>query len=167
MYRILDNEDQIRTTAKSSTLQNDGPTFERLALQIRIKETCKGHLRWCFEKSLLTSQSWPCPDKSETSVFAAEDKLREEAFIGSLQILKLYEFETVIRGEASFVDECLVRGGKLWLSALIAAQDDKSKLWYKDTKREDFEAVQDEGPESFLLPDYRLGDLIYIWKPIK
>ena len=167
MYRILDDDDHIRSTSNPLTLQNGSPTFDKSALQTRIKEACEGHLRWCFEKAFLTSQSWPRARKPKSSEIAPDNNPREEAFVGSLQMLKLSEFATVMKGEASLVDDCLMKGCKTWLDALIAEQDDKSKLWYKDTKKEYLEASHGEGQEWLDLPDYRLGDLIYIWKAVK
>ena len=167
MYRMLDNDDYIRSPSSSSTLLNDSPTFEKSVPQTRIKEACKGHLRWCFENAFLTSQSWPSTRKPEPDEVKPDSDPKEEAFIGSLQILKLFEFAMVIEGEASLVNECLVKGSRTWLDALIAERDDKSKLWYKDTKREYLEAGHGEGQEFLDLPDYRLGDLIYIWKALR
>lgn len=164
MYGVLDTDNHICATP---ALQNDSPTFDRSALQARIKAVCKGHLRWCFEKAFLTSQSWPSPSKLEGKEVTVDNKSREEAFVGSLQMLKLFEFARLIREEDSLVDECLVKGGKMWLDSLIATQETKSRLWYKDEKKEYLKVNRDEGPESLDLPDYRLGDLIYIWKALK
>lgn len=72
----------------------------------------------------------------------------------------------VIQGEASLVDECLIKGGNIWLDAMIAEQDDKSKLWYQDTKAKYLETGHGEEQEYLWLPDYRLGDLIYVWKAL-
>ena len=127
----------------------------------------QGHLRWCFEKAFLTSQSWPSPSKLDGKEVTVDNKSREEAFVGSLQMLKLFEFARLIREEDSLVDRCLVKGAKMWLDSLIATQEIKSRLWYKDEKKEYLEVNRDERPESLDLPDYRLGDLIYIWKALK
>lgn len=167
MYRMLDNDDHICSPSTSSTLLDDSPNFEKSVLQTRIKGACKGHLRWCFEKAFLTSQSWPSTRKPEPNEMKPDSDPKEGAFIGSLQMLKLFEFAMVIEGEMSFVDECLMRGGRTWLDALIAERDDKSKLWYKDTKEYYLEAGHGEEQEFLDLPDYRLGDLIYIWKALK
>ena len=166
MYRILDTHDHIHSTPVSSVLQDSSPTLEKSALQARIKNACKGHLRWCFEKAFLTSQSWPISKYRGDDVIP-DDRTHEEAFVGSLQMLKLFEFARIFEEESSLVNECLVRGSKIWLDATNAKQDEKSKLWYTHTKTEYLEAGLDGGPEWLNLPDYRLGDLIYIWKALK
>ena len=167
MYRVLDTDNHIRSTLSSSTLQNTSPTFEKSALQARIKDACKGHLRWCFEKSFLTSRSWPSSPMHRGDDMAPDEESREEAFVGSLQILKLFEFSKMFEGESALVNEFLERGSTVWLDALTTNQDDKSKLWYKNTKEEYLEAGLDGGQEWLRLPDYHLGDLIYIWKALK
>ena len=166
MYRILDTEDHIHSNPVSSVLQDSSPTLEKSALQARIKGACKGHLRWCFEKAFLTSQSWPTPKYGGDDVIP-DHGTHEEAFVGSLQMLKLFEFSRIFEEESSLVNECLVRGSKIWLDAMNAKQDEKSKLWYTDTKTEYLESGLDGGTEWLYLPDYRLGDLIYIWKALK
>lgn len=169
IYQILDTDDHIHSTPVSSVLQNDSPSFDISALQARIKDACKGHLRWCFEKTFLNSQSWPNP-RYKSADATSDEETREEAFVGSLQMLKLFEFARVFQDfkeELSLVNECLVRGSKVWLDVLNAKQDEKSRLWYTETKTEYLEAGLDGGPERLHLPDYRLGDLIYIWKAVK
>ena len=161
IYRILDSDDKIHSTPQDNSL-----ALERSALQARIKDACKGHLRWCFEKAFLTSQSWPAPNYREDDVIP-DDRTREEAFVGSLQMLKLFEFARTFEEESSLVNQCLVRGSKIWLDAMAAKQDEKSKLWYTDSKTEYLEVGMDGGSELLSLPDYRLGDLIYIWKALK
>ena len=169
IYQILDTNDHIHSTPVSSVLQNDGPNLDISALKARIKDACKGHLRWCFEKTFLNSQSWPTPRYKSADV-TTDEEIREEAFVGSLQMLKLFEFARVFQDfkeESSLVNECLVIGSKVWVDVLNAKQDEKSKLWYTETKTEYLEAGLDGGPERLHLPDYRLGDLIYIWKAVK
>ena len=166
MYRILDTDDHIHSTPVSSVLQDSSRTLKKSALQARIQDACKGHLRWCFEKAFLTSQSWPAPKYRGDDVIP-DDRTDEEAFVGSLQMLKLFEFAKIFEEESSLVNECLVRGSKIWLDAMNAKQDQKSKLWYTDTKTEYLEAGLDGGPEWLDLPDYRLGDLIYYWKALR
>ena len=166
IYRILDTDDEINSTPVSSVLQDSSLILEKSALQARIKDTCKGHLRWCFEKVFLTSQSWPAPNYRENDI-TPDDRTREEAFVGSLQMLKLFEFARIFEEESSLVNGCLVRGSRIWLDAMAANQDEKSKLWYTDTKPDYLEVGMNGGPESLSLPDYRLGDLIYIWKALK
>ena len=166
IYRILDTDDKIHSTPVSSVLQDSSLILDKSALQAHIKDVCKGHLRWCFDKAFLTSQSWPAPDYRENDVIP-DDRTREEVFVGSLQMLKLFEFAGIIEEESSLVNGCLVRGSKIWLDAMAAKQDEKSKLWYTDTKTEYLEVGMDGGPELLSLPDYRLGDLIYIWKALK
>ena len=166
MYRILDTEDHIHSTPVASVMQDNGPTLEKSALRTRIKDACKGHLRWCFEKAFLNRQSWPAPKYNGADV-TPEDRTCEEAFIGGLQMLKLFEFAKISKEESSLVNECLVKGSRIWLDALNAKQDDKSKLWYTGIKKEYLEVGLDGGPERLHLPDYRLGDLIYIWKALK
>ena len=166
IYRILDTDDKIHSTPTSSVLQDSSLILDKSALQARIKDICKGHLRWCFEKAFLTSQSWPAPNYRENDVIP-DDRTSEEAFVGSLQMLKLFEFARIFEEESSLVNGCLVRGSKIWLDAMFAKQDAKSKLWYTDAKTEYLEVGMDGGQEYLFLPDYRLGDLIYIWKALK
>ena len=166
IYRILDTDDKIHSTPVSSILQDSSPILDKSALQARIKDACKGHLRWCFEKAFLTSRSWPAPNYRENDVIP-DDRIREEAFVGSLQMLKLFEFARVFEEESSLVNGCLVKGSKIWLDAMVAKQDEKSKLWYTETKTEYLEVGMDGRPESLSLPDYRLGDLVYIWKALR
>lgn len=57
----------------------------------------------------------------------------------------------------------------MWLEALVTERDERSRLWYKDT-RETYIAWggrHEQGSESIHLPEYRLGDLIYTWKALK
>lgn len=120
-------------------------------------------------ESFLNSQSWPTP-RYESADVTSDEEACEEPFVGSLQMLKLFEFARLfqdLKEESSLVNECLVRGSKVWLDVLNAKQDDKSKLWHTKTKTEYLEAGLDGGPERLHLPDYRLGDLIYIWKAVK
>ena len=166
MYRILDTEGHIHLTPVSSVLQDNSPTLEKSALQVRIKDACKGHLRWCFEKAFLTSQSWLTLRYNGDDV-TPDDRTGEEAFVGSLQMLKLFEFARIFKEESSLVNTCLEGGSKIWLDALNATQDDKSKLWYTDTKTGDLPVDLGEGLEQLHLPDYRLGNFIYIWKALK
>ena len=166
IYRILDTDDKIHSTPVSSVLQDSSLILDKSALQARIKDICKGHLQWCFEKAFLTSQSWPAPNYRENDVIP-DDRTPEEAFVGSFQMLKLFEFARVFEEESSLVNGCLVRGSKIWLDAMVAKQDEKSKLWCTDAKMEYLEVGMDGGQEYFSLPDYRLGDLIYIWKALK
>lgn len=161
VYQILEQGDQTCST-----------DIDKSALQGRIKETCKGHLRWSFSiRVFLASQSWPLStesdDEDEADLLA--NKANDKAFIGSLQMLKLYGFATVFREEALLIDECLQKGANKWLDELAASREKKSELWYKDTKSTyvAWEGRRDEGSEWFDLPEYRLGDLIYIWKALK
>lgn len=103
MYRILDIKDHIHLTPVSSVLQDNSPTLEKLALQARIKDACEGHLRWCFEKAFLTSQSWPTPKFNGDDV-TPDDRTGKKAFIGSLQMLKLFEFARISKEESSLVN---------------------------------------------------------------
>ena len=116
----------------------------------------------------MTSQSWPSTQKPESHESKPDGFPKEEKpFNASLQMLKLFEFAEVVEGETLLVDECLMNGCTAWLDALIAEQDEKSKLWFKDSKREYLEGGHGEEQEYLYLPDYRLGDLIYIWKALK
>ena len=166
MYRILDTDDHIHLNPVSSVLQDSSPTSEKSAFQARIKVACKGHLRWCFEKAFLSSQSWPAPKYRGDDV-TPDDGKPEETFVGSLQMLKLFEFSRIFEEESSLVNECLVKGSEIWLDAMNAEQDEKSKLWYTNMEMEYLESGLDGGPEWLYLPDYRLGDLIYTWKALK
>lgn len=143
---------------------------KKVELQARIKKTCAGHLRWCFDETVfLAHQSWPASPVTGSDTSKPDDKLSTKFFVGSLQMLKLFEFSRVFGGEVKLVKKCLQIGTTLWLEALITERDEKSRLWYKDT-RETYIAWggrHEQGSESIHLPEYRLGDLIYTWKALK
>lgn len=170
MYELLKTDHYIRSFSQTSAMNDNSSKSQIAELQVRIKHVCQGHLRWSFGQDvLLASQSWPIPSKSENKAEQRANEVRGKAFTGSLQLLKLFEFSRVFTDETLLIDECLRRGGFSWLDALIAGRDMKSGLWYKDTKRTyvAWEGHRDEGSEWLYLPDYRLGDLIFIWKALK
>lgn len=167
MYQLLKTNDYI------STSQDQGEntsTFKKAELLARIKEACTGHLRWCFEeKVFLARQSWPALLGRGSNTNEPDNKPSAKFFVGSLQMLKLFEFSRVFEEEAKLVKECLQMGTILWLDALDAERDEKSRLWYKDTRKTyiAWGGRREQGSEWLHFPEYRLGDLIYTWKALK
>ena len=169
MYQILQN-DEFCSFSKVPTESTGISKLHRIGLLDHIKEICKGHLRWVFEKNvLLASESWPVPPHVKEVPDTFDNGVDEKAFTGSLQILKLFEFTKLFKGEMSIVHDCLQRGVLLWLDALDDSRDLKSELWYKDTRKTyiAWEGYRHEGSEWLDLPEYRLSDLIFIWKALK
>ena len=97
------------------------------------------------------------------------EEVRGKAFIGSLQILKLYESTQFFKGKLCVVDKSLQQCANLWLDALNAERDSKSRLWYKETRKAyaAWEGHRNEGSIWLDLPEYRLADLVFIWKALK
>ncbi|KAL8747019.1 MAG: hypothetical protein Q9190_001059 [Brigantiaea leucoxantha] len=116
----------------------------------------------------LARKSWP-PTQPNTNKEFPESKPVKDPILASLHIVKLYEFATVFPANEDFLYQCLTKVYKLWLNALIDQRDQKSELWYGHTKRLYivWDGHRDEGSEWLDLPDYRLGDLIHIWKALK
>ena len=169
MYQVLETDEHVRPVPDSTAQDTTGPTFDKRMLQVRIKEACEGHLRWCFEKDvLLANQSWPL-SKLEDGSDSSDSKFSRQHFVGSLQMLKLFEFARLFSEEALIVDQCLRSGAMSWLDALNRNRDAKSNLWYKDTKQAyiAWEGHRGEWSEWLNLPEYRLTDLIFIWKALK
>ena len=169
MYQILEIDEHITPNLNSTNQDTTRPDFDKRRLQDRIKEVCEGHLRWCFEKEiLLANQSWPLP-KFEDGTYSSDNDISRQHFAGSLQMLKLFEFARVFTKETLIVDQCLRSGTQPWLDALIRNRDEKSELWYKNTKKAyvAWEGHRGEGSEWLSLPEYRLTDLVYIWKALK
>lgn len=170
MYQLLKKDDYISTHPICQNRDKDASSFEKAELQARIKEACIGHLRWCFEESVfLARQSWPASPKTESDNNKLDEKPSAQFFVGSLQMLKLSEFSRVFEGEGKLVKACLQMGTKLWLDALDAERDERSRLWYKDTRKTyiAWGGRRGEGSEWLHFPEYRLGDLIYTWKALK
>ena len=84
-------------------------------------------------------------------------------------MLKLFEFSRVFEEEGNLVKKCLQMGTTLWLDALERERDEKSRLWYKDTRKSyiAWGGRRGEGSDWLHFPEYRLGDLIYTWKALK
>ena len=111
MYQLLKTDDYISTNIISQNLDKDASISGRARLQARIKEVCTGHLRWCFRDSVfLARQSWPAPSKTESDTDEPDDKPRAKFFVGSLEMLKLFEFSRVFEGEGKLVKGCLDMG---------------------------------------------------------
>ena len=169
MYKVLETDEHIRTFPSATNEDTRRSNFEKRMLQDRIKEACEGHLLWCFEKDvLLASQSWPL-SKVEDDTDSSDSMYRRQPFSGSLQVLKLFEYARIFNKEEKVVDRCLRSGAKLWLDALTRNRDEKSKLWYGDTKQAHvaWEGHRGERSEWLGLPKYRLRELICIWKALK
>lgn len=169
MYQILETDEHIRPIQESSSQNPNRSNFEKRILQDRIKGACEGHLLWCFRKDvLLASQSWPV-SRPEDDIDLSDKMSIRQPFVGSLQILKLYEYARIFKQESLIVDKCLRSGADMWLDALDRNRDNKSELWYKDTKQAHvaWEGHRGERAEWLRLPKYRLRDLICIWKALK
>lgn len=129
MYQILKTDHHTPSFSQGPETNANSSGFHEVELQDRIKEVCKGHLRWSFDQEvLLASQSWRVPSKFENEAGRRDYEASEKAFVGSLQIINLSEFSRVFNDEALLVDECLRNGGCLWVDALIADKDSKSGL---------------------------------------
>ena len=167
MYTVLTKGDRNSTNPISAS---STPNSAKFLLEKRIRQACRGHLRWCFRKDVfLASHSWPLVAGSEVYVDMARNSLGERAFVGSLQILKLSEFDSVFgEEERDLVATCIKTRVLSWLDALKSGRDPTSKLWYKNKKTYiAWEGRHNEGSEVLDLPEYRLGDLIYIWRAIQ
>lgn len=170
MYQLLKTDDFVSTHLTSQNQDKGSLAFEKAKLQARIKEACTGHLRWSFEETVfLASQSWPASSRTESDTSELDDKPIAKFFVGSLQMLKLFEFSRVFEGEAILIRKCLQMGTRLWLDALDTEQDEKSGLWYKDTRKTyiAWGGRREQGADWIQFPEYRLGDLIYTWKALK
>ncbi len=168
MHQLLGNDEHIRLPAPTEHNATKPDSGTRI-LQDRIKEVCEGHLRWSFEEDvLLADQSWPLSRVKE-GTDQSDKKFSKQYFVGSLQMLKLFEFSKIFKNEKLIVSQCLRNGAEYWLEALTRTRDTKSELWYKDTKLAHvaWEGHRGEGSEWLGLPEYRLRDLIYTWKALK
>ena len=168
MYQLLKKDEYVSPYVISQTRDDDASIFNEL--QGQIKEACAGHLRWCFDQNVfLARQSWPAPPIKGSDTSESDYKPSGKFFVGSLQMLKLFEFSRVFTEETKLVKEFLRMGTTLWLEALHAERDERSRLWYKDTRRTyiTWGGRRGQGSEWIDLPEYRLGDLIYTWKALK
>ena len=168
MYQVVKKDEYVSPYVKSQTRGADTSVFN--VLQGQIKEACAGHLRWCFDQNVfLARQSWPAPPITGSNTSEPDHKPSAKFFVGSLQMLKLFEFSRVFPEETKLMKECLKMGTKLWLEALDTERDEKSRLWYKDTRKTyvAWGGRREQGSEWIHLPEYRLGDLIYTWKALK
>ena len=168
MHQLVKKDKYISPFLKSQTRDDDASIFNEL--QRQIKEACAGHLRWCFNPNIfLARQSWPAPPTTVSDTSESDYKPSAKFFHGSLQMLKLFEFSRVFTEETKLVKECLQMGTTLWLEALDTERDEKSRLWYKDTRKTyiTWGGRRGQGSEWMNLPEYRLGDLVYTWKALK
>ena len=164
----MNKDEYVSPYVKSQTRDADNSIFNNL--QGQMKEACAGHLRWCFDKNVfLARQSWPASPMIGSNTSEPDYKPSAKFFVGSLQMLKLFEFARVFTEEAKLVKECLQMGTTLWLEALDTERDEKSRLWYKDTRKTyvAWGGRREQGSEWIHLPEYRLGDLVYTWKALK
>lgn len=66
-----------------------------------------------------------------------------------------------------FIEEFLQACAHTWLDVLDSGRDMKSNLWYRTKKTYvSWEGQKYEKSEMLNLPEYRLGELIYIWKAL-
>ena len=87
MYAVLTKGER---NSKNPISMSSTPNSSMSLLEKRIRQACKGHLRWCFIKDkdvFLASHSWPLVEESEFNVESDRSLLCERAFVGSLQIL--------------------------------------------------------------------------------
>ena len=168
MHQLVKKGEYVSQYVKSRTGDDDASMFNKL--QGQIKEACAGHLRWCFNQNVfLARQSWPAPPVTGSDTSESDDRPSAKFFLGGLQMLKLFEFSKVFTEETKLVKECLQMGTMLWLETLDTERDERSRLWYKDTRRTyiTWGGRRGQGSEWINLPEYRIGDLIYIWKALK
>ncbi len=93
--KSLETDEHIGPIPDSTNQDTISPFYGKCKLQHRIKEACKGHLQWSFGKDvLLASQSWPL-SKAKDGIDQSNDKASTQPFVGSLQILKLFEFARI------------------------------------------------------------------------
>lgn len=118
---------------------------------------------------LSRSSELACFSQDRKSYQRKDDKPSAKFFVGSLQMLKQFEFSRVFEGEAKLVKGCLQVVANSWLDALDAERDEKSGLWYKDTRKTyiAWGGRREQGSGWLHFPDYRLGDLIYTWKALR
>lgn len=169
MYHILETNEHIRPIPDPTNQDTTSANSGKRILQDRIKEACEGHLLWSFGKDvLLANQSWPS-SKVKDGTDQSDNKFSRQQFQGSLQMIKLFEFAKIFKNEGLIVSQCLRNGAESWLEALTRTRDEKSELWYKDTKKAyvAWEGHRGEGSEWLDLPEYRLRDLVYTWKALK
>ena len=168
MHQLVKKDEYVSPFDKSQT--PDEEVLFSNELQTQIKKACAGHLRWCFDKSVfLACQSWPASPMIGSNTNEPDFKPSARFFVGSLQMLKLFEFSRVFTEETKLIKECLQMGTMMWLKALETERDEKSRLWYKDTRKTYviWGGRREQGSEWIHLPEYRLGDLIYTWKALK
>ncbi len=77
---------------------------------------------------------------------------------GSLHILKLFEFSLVFDNDELLIVDCLQKCANMWLDALAGYI---TRQTYVPWENYDYEES-----ERLSLSEYRLGDLIYIWKAL-
>ena len=135
MYSIVP-EIELHSSLNSSTETTDSAECDDNDLGARIMHICKGHLRYSFQaNTFLAIQTWPRPSVTADNPNTPAVKMHGKAFVGSLQILKLYEFAQFCKGQICIKDDLLQSCATLWLDALEAERDLKSELWYKDTRK--------------------------------
>ena len=169
MYRILPKVG-LGSSPNSRTETTNSEESNYSHLRTRIMQICEGHLRHSFQtNTFLANQSWPMPSVTADTFDAPADEVHDKTFVGSLQILKLYESAQLFKGDICIKDNCLQSCANLWLDAIEAERDSKSKLWYKDTKKAyvAWEGHRNKGSVGLDIPEYRLADLIFIWKALK
>ena len=169
MYSVVP-ELELCSPLNSSTETTNSAECDDNDLGARIMHICKGHLRYSFQaNTFLADQSWPMPSVTADNLNTPAVKTHGKAFTGSLQILKLYEFAQLCKGEICIKDDLLQSCATLWLNAVEAERDFKSELWYKDTREAyvPWEGHRNEGSVWLRIPEYRLADLIFIWKALK
>lgn len=125
MYTVLTKGDRNST---NPIFASSTPTSAKYLLEKRIRQACRGHLRWCFRNDVfLASHSWPLVAGSEVYVDKARKPLCERAFVGSLQILKLSEFASVFgEEERDLVATCIKTRVLSWFDALKSGRDPTS-----------------------------------------
>ena len=169
MYQILGVDQHVFFEPPTSPSTFNTLNERRMTLQGRIKEACQGHLRWCFDKDVfLAKKSWPISKDAKKDIDSLQGDPGLWSFNGSLHLLKLFEFSSIFIEEGMFIEDCLRACANLWLDILNQGRDAKSGLWYR--YRETYvpwEGQKYEESETLNLPEYRLGELIYIWKALQ
>lgn len=134
-------------------------------IQAQIKDTCERHLDWIFDVSQDSQRGWTrdCDLDGSYSDFA-----KGVWYDGAVHIIKLYEFQIVFKGlrDQLYVHKKLSKHLGSWFHNLGDCQDPKSGMWASTVL--DIYVVwldpQYRQDETLQLPEYKLCDLIVLWK---
>jgi hypothetical protein len=127
-------------------------------LKIRIRKVCELHLQGCAGNLNLTNRV----DKSTDG---------SKVFHGAFLLIKIFEFSRTFEDDLSkgLVFKLLQTYSATWVKNLHKTRDRKSLLWYQSTEKAyiTWSETKDKDPEFVSIPNYRLGDLVYLWMALK